>query len=216
MSNGNGTTPRCPDLAGIVRKTVPKQSDWFKVKTKLGSVLQELNFIKRGLRLQLSDPTYKLRYLYAFNFWNERTGEGVNELDWSSANELIQTLREELNSKDCVYGPEYDDESIEIPKGYFSGDDTTAPSGRRRSNLGDSKDKLNWYVASKCEEKLYVKSTNYSEPEKKIGLPIYLTPLNDDYKAVECSYRLICPGDEVQVISSQFGDAQSINITKYV
>jgi hypothetical protein len=202
----SGTTPGCPDLSGLVGKTVPRESDCYNVKKKLRSVLQELNFIKekKGLKLQFSDPSYKLRYLYACNFWIERTGDDVN-IGKDRANELIKTLKEELNSKECVYGPEYDDESIKIPEGFFSGEKKSA----NNRSLADSRD--NWYVTSKCDKTLYVKSTNSSEPEKEIVLPIYLT-LHD--KAVECSYKLISPGDEVQLIPSHF--RQSINITKYV
>ena len=203
------TTPRCPDLVGLIEKTVIKQSDCFKIKSNLKNILQELNFIKKGLRLQISDPSYKLRYLHAFNFWIEKSGNNVIEI--VQAKELIKALREELNSKDCVY-PEYADESIKIPDGFFSGEYMAV----RKRNSADSRDKPVWYVSSKCEGKLYAKSANIYEAEKEIILPIYLTPLKDDCTAAVCSDKLICPGDEVQVIPSLFGDTQSIHILKYV
>ena len=205
----NLTTPRCPDLVGLVEKSVLKQSDCFKIKTNLRNILQGLNPIKKGLKLQFSDPSYKLRYLYAFNFWAEKTEDNVIEPE--DAKVLIKELGEELNSEDCVF-PEYDD-SIEIPDGFFSRENTTA---RRQSSVDSKENNQVYYVTSKCEKKFYVKPAKSCEAEKEIVFPVYLTPLNDNYRAAVCSDKLICPGDEVEVIPSLFGDTHSIHILKYV
>jgi hypothetical protein len=67
-------TPEFLNLAELVEKTISKDGiHRGKIKTNIKKALQELKFIKKGLKLQVSDPSYKLRYRHALDFWGEKT-----------------------------------------------------------------------------------------------------------------------------------------------
>jgi hypothetical protein len=203
------TTPGSTGLETLLDKTILGDSiNRWRIKKQIRNIVKNLNFIAKGFRLRVSDPSYKLRYHYALNFWREETGSEATEIKLPKA--LITELMCKLNSKDRVYLEEV--ESNQIPDGFFSKESRPA---KKQSSGAHSNVKSVWYVTSKCEDKFYVKATNSCEAEKEILLPVYLTPLKDDYKAAVCSYKLICPGDEVQVIPSLFGDKQSIHIIRY-
>ena len=209
ISMSTNTTPGSTGLETLLDKTILGDSiNRWRIKKQIRNIVKNLNFIAKGFRLRVSDPSYKLRYHYALNFWREETGSEATEIKLPKA--LITELMCKLNSKDRVYLEEV--ESNQIPDGFFSKESRPA---KKQSSGAHSNVKSVWYVTSKCEDKFYVKATNSCEAEKEILLPVYLTPLKDDYKAAVCSYKLICPGDEVQVIPSLFGDKQSIHIIRY-
>ncbi|CAB4038665.1 Hypothetical predicted protein [Paramuricea clavata] len=187
-------------LGTLVEETILKQSDQYKIKTKIKNTLQELTFIRKRFKLQLSDPSYKLRYQYALDFWREKTANEEIE-NIGVANNLINELREELNSKDCIYSEA--EESNTNLDGFFSKE--TPTKAGKSATKPNSVEKPVWYVTSKCENKFYVKSANNCEAEIEINR-----------QEILCSYKLICPGDEVKVILPCLGDKHSIQITKYV
>ncbi|CAB4010989.1 Hypothetical predicted protein [Paramuricea clavata] len=187
-------------LAELVEKTISKDSDRYKVKTKIRSALQELNFNKKRLKLQVSDPSYKLRYQYALEFWREKTGN--EKIAMALAHDLIDELKEKLNSKDHIY-PEAE-ENNEILDGFFSQETPTKGKHTKKQSSVDEKPAVN-YVTTKCENKFYVKSTNICEAEIGINTKEFL----------KCIHKLICPGDEVNLVipSGCFGDKWSVQIT---
>ena len=81
------TTPGSTGLGTLVDKTILGDSNRWRIKKQIRNILQNLNFIDKGFRLQVSDPSYKLRYHYALNFWREKTGSVETEIEL--ANDLI-------------------------------------------------------------------------------------------------------------------------------
>ncbi len=196
------TTRRSIALGALVDKTILKQSDGHKTKRNIKKILQELDFIKKGFKLQISDPSYKLRYQYALNFWSEnydKTGNDVIEI--TQANDLIKELKEELNSNYCIYSE--GEENSKITDDFFF-DETTVKGSRhaKKQSSIDSKEKSVWYVTSKCDKAFYVKRANNCEAEEKINT-----------NEILCDYKLISPGDEVQVMRDNMV-IQSVHITK--
>ena len=193
------TTPRSIALGTLVDKTTSKQSDRYKIKTKIKCILQELDFIKKGFKLQISDPSYKLRYQYALNFWSDKMGNDVIEI--TQANDLIKELKEELNSNYCIYSE--GEENSKITDDFFFNE--THGRGSRRAKKQSSvhsNEKSVWYVTSKCDKAFYVKRSNNCEAEEKINT-----------NEILCDYKLISPGDEVQVMRDNM-IIQSVHITK--
>ena len=150
-----------------------------------------MNFNKKRLKLQVFDPSYKLRSQYAVDFWREKTRN--EEIEIALANDLIDELKEELNSEECVY-PE------------AKGSKVTSTEGGHATKQSSADEKTVWYVTSKCDNKFYVKSANHCEAEIEINTR----------EIPRGSYKLICPGDEVKIILSSFGEKRKIQITKYV
>ncbi|CAB4028166.1 Hypothetical predicted protein, partial [Paramuricea clavata] len=181
-------------LGTLVEETILKESGdsygRYKIKRYIKSTLHELTFIGNRFKLQVSDPSYKLRYQYALEFWRERT---ANE-ELADAKKLINELREKLNSKDCIYSEA--EESNTNLDGFFSKQITPTKAGKRATKP-NAVEKLVWYVTSKCEDKFYVKSANNCEAEIEISR-----------QEILCSYKLIRPGDEVKVIPC-LGDKHS-------
>jgi hypothetical protein len=196
------TTPRSialGALSALVDKTISKQSDGHKTKTKIRRILRELDFIKKGFKLQISDPSFKLRYQYALNFWSDKTGNDVIEI--TQANDLIKELKEELNSNYCIHSE--GEENSKITDDFFFNETPVKGSrhAKKQSSI-DSKEKSVWYVTSKCDKAFYVKRANNSEAEEKINT-----------NEILCDYKLISPGDEVQVMRDNMV-IQSVHITK--
>ena len=187
------------NLKTAVEKSLGSDQDRHKVKTNLKTCLQGLGFIKKGLKLQVSDPSYKLRYLYALNFWRKETGNNV--IGRTEASELIIKLKKELNSKDCVYS---EDEVFDIIVDDFFSKESLGKDRREKeeSSANRSNEKSVWYVTTKCDNAFYVKSVSKADVEERI-----------DITEIACDYKLICPGDEVQVIRGN-KTVQSVNITK--
>jgi hypothetical protein len=180
-----------------------KESDRYKIKKRIKNTLEELTFIRKRFKLQVSDPSYNLRYQYALDFWREKTAN--EEIKIAAANNLINELGEELNSKDCIYPETEERNEILQLDGFFSQE--TVTKGRHATNHSSLNVKPVWYVTSKCENKFYVKSTNNCEAEIEINTK----------EILRGSYKLVCPGDEVKVISSGcIGEKWSVHITKYV
>jgi 6-pyruvoyl-tetrahydropterin synthase len=187
-------------LGTLIEKTISKGSDCYKIKTKIRSVLKELNFNKKRLKLNVSDPSYKLRYQYALDFWREKTRN--DEIEIALANVLIDELTEELNSEECVY-PEANGSKEIFERFFFQ---VTSTESGLATKQGSVDEKTVWYVTSKCDNKFYVKSANNCEAEIEIKTR----------EIPKGSYKRICPGDEVKIISSSFGEKRKIQITKYV
>jgi hypothetical protein len=191
-------TPEFLNLAELVEKTISKGGiHRGKIKTNIKKALQELKFIKKGLKLQVSDPSYKLRYRHALDFWGEKTEN--EEIKTEVAEGLITKLTEELNSKEYIYSEAEESNEIILDNFFFPETPTKGKSAKEQSSVDE---KLLWYVTSKCENKFYVKSSNNCETEREINT-----------KDILCSYKLICPGDEVVPCFGD-GDKQSVNITK--
>ena len=197
-------------LGTLVEKTILKETGRYKIKRNIRNTLQELTFIAIGkrfkLRLEVTDPSYKLRYQYALDFWREKTGNEQIEID--VANNLIKDLGEQLNSKHCIYAEAEETNEILHSDGYFSQETPTKAKGRYATNQSSVNEKPVWYVTSKCENKFYVKSANNCEAKNG--------EIEINRQEILCSYKLICPGDEVKVIPNCFGNKQSVQITKYV
>ena len=190
-------------LGTLVDETILKESDRYKIKTRIKNTLQELTFIRKRFKLQVSDPSYKLRYQYALDFWTEKTANEYIEI--AVANNLIKELGEELNSKHCIHPEAEESNEILQLDGFFPQE--TPSKGRHATNQSSLNVKPVWYVTSKCENKFYVKYTNNCEAEIEINTK----------EILKCSYNLICPGDEVKIIpSGSIGDKRSVHITKYV
>ncbi len=197
------TTRRSIALGALVDKTILKQSDGHKTKRNIKKILQELDFIKKGFKLQISDPSYKLRYQYALNFWSEnydKTGNDVIEI--TQAKDLIKELKEELNSDYCIYSE--GEENSKITDDFFFNETPVKGSRGAKEQISsiDSNEKSVWYVTSKCDKAFYVKRSNNCEAEEKVNTDEIL-----------CDYKLISPGDEVQVVRDNM-IIQSVHITK--
>ena len=183
------------NLKKLLEQTVATPSDLFQVKKKMRTCLKELGFIKKGFLLQVSDPSYKIRYLYALNFWSKETENSV--IGKKDADELIDNLKEEINCKECVYSENV--KSNKIADDFFFKIDKKV---KEKSSADQSNKKSVWYVTSKCDNAFYVKSSNKDEAEVRINI-----------EEIRCDYKLICPGDEVQIMKDNLM-IQSVHITK--
>jgi hypothetical protein len=205
------STRTTPNLATLVEKTILKDLDRYDIKDNIKNTLQELTvYIAIGkrfkLRLGVKGPSYKLRYQYALDFWREKTGN--EQIEIPVANNLIKDLGEELNSKHRIYSEAEETSEILLSDAYFSEETKAKGKGRRATNQSSVNEKPVWYVTCKCENKFYVKSANNCEAENG--------EIEVNMQEIMCSYKLICPGDEVKVIRNCLGNKESVQITKYV
>ena len=187
-------------LKEIVDRTITKATDSYYINTSIKKALYGLCFNKKRITLQVSDPSYRLRYQYAVRFWMEKT-EKLENLSREVADDLVKELKSELNSKFCLY-PEESNDNEENFGAFYS--EEPKPKTRRTSKQHsvEPDEKPVWYLTSKCETKFYVKSANCSEDEKVVNK----TDIN------LCSYSMICPGDEFQIESD--GDKKRVCIIK--
>lgn len=196
MSDGTSST----DLLYILIKNTTKElkdTDRKKIKTRIKTALQEFPVINRKVKSKPSDSSYKLRYRYAVTFWRRETNN-KSIISRKDADNLIDELTKELNSKECIHA-EAEDEETDYAKdtSFFKETPTKGKPARKQSSV--------WYVTCKCENKFYVKPADRIEIEVEI-----------DRKEIDScvDYVLICPGDEVQVDNEDKGTL--LAITKYV
>ena len=201
------TTPERIGLDELVDKTITKQADCYKVKKDIQKVLLNFSSFKKGLKINVGDPSYKLRYRYALDFWKEKTRNGEIE-NKKQADDKLEELKSELNDKFCVHQDINDGQEVVLDK-FFSQETPIKqrPAQRKHNYTSDINvtDKMVCYVTSKCESKFYVKPMNVSEAEIEI----------DRAEFDLINYKVISPGDEVQIIHSD-GENQKKVITKYV
>ena len=196
------TTPERIGLDELVDKTITKQADCYKVKKDIQKVLLDFSSIKKGLKIKVGDPSYKLRYRYALDFWKEKTSNGEIG-NREQANEKREELKSELNDKFCVHQDLNDSQEVVLDK--FFSQETSIKQRPTQVHVTD-KTKTVCYVTSKCESKFYVKPMNVSEAEIEIDRAVF--DLFD--------YKVICPGDELQIIHSDCENQKRVHITKYV
>ena len=172
-------------LENIVRRTITNGS--YDINNRIRKVLYGTCLKK--INLQVSDPSYKLRYQYSVRFWKEETkSEMISEVQ---AQELVKKLKIELNKKSFLYPEESNENDEQLDKFY---------SDLRLPKPSDPDEKPVWYVTSKCENKFYVKSANRSEHVvNKTDFELF-------------SYSMICPGDEFKIESD--GDKKRVCIVK--
>ena len=98
--------PASKSLIKIVEKTIKKgSSDSYYINSAIKRTLYDLSFIKKRLTLKVEDPSYKLRYLYALEFWKKRT-EKCETLSREEADALVvKTLHAQLRWLDTVNYP---------------------------------------------------------------------------------------------------------------
>ena len=181
--------PASIGLKKIVEKTIKTDIDSYNINKAIRTTLYDLFFIKKGLTLQVKNPSYKLRYQYALEFWKEKT-EKYEILSSEEAKPLVKELRSELNSKFCLY-PEESNENEEGLDDFYS---QIPKSKRINKQHSEDPDKQGiWYVTSKCENIFYLKSANSSEDEIEVNKT----------EIELCSYSLICPGDEFRIESDR-------------
>ena len=203
------TTPQFIGLGKLVDKTMKKDGDRYAVKRDIKNALLNFPFFKKGLKIKVDDPSYKLRYRYALDFWKQKTRNGEIE-NRKQADDKLEELKNELNDKFCVH-PDINDGQEVVLDEYFSQTPVkkNKMAKKNKMNASDLTDKNTkvCYVTCKCENTFYVKSTNVSDAEVEIDKEIFNL----------CEYKFICPGDEIQVIqNSPFENEKVFHITKYV
>ena len=206
LADSASTTPQFIGLGKLVDKTMTKDGDRYAVKRDIKNALLDFSFIKKGLKIKVDDPSYKLRYRYALDFWKKKTRNGEIE-NREQADDKLKELKNELNNKFCVHPVINDGQEVVLDE-YFSQTPIKKGSKKSKINASDLTDKNTkvCYVTCKCENTFYVKSTNVSEAEEEISKERFNL----------CEYKLICPGDEIQIIqNSPFGN-KIFHITKYV